>query len=64
MDVLQALRADQWLENHPDASAAQRASIKAMVRAAFHDDSPEWQRKVYAQAVVAFEAALAGLSAP
>ena len=64
MDVLQALRADQWLENHPDAPAEQRASIKAMVRAAFHDDSPEWQRKVYAQAVVAFEAALAGLSAP
>lgn len=64
MDVLQALRADQWLENHPDASAAQRTAIKAMVRAAFHDDAPEWQRKVYAQAVVAFEAALAGLSAP
>ena len=36
---------------------------KEMVRAAFHDDSPEWQRRVYAQAVVAFDAALAGLSA-
>lgn len=64
MDVLRALRADQWLENHPDASPAERAAIKALVRAAFHDERPEWQRKVYAQAQAAVDAALAGLEAP
>jgi len=64
MDVLKALRADQWLENHPDASAAEHRAIKALVRAAFHDDRPEWQRKVYAQAEVAVQAAFAGLEAP
>lgn len=62
MDVLQALRADQWLENHPSASDQQRRSIKAMLRAAFHDDGPEWQRNVYAQALVAARAALAKLA--
>lgn len=64
MDVLKALRADQWLDDHPKASPETRAAIKALVRAAFHDDGPEWQRKVHAQAETAVQAALAGLEAP
>ena len=64
MDVLKALRADQWLDNHPDATPEACDAIKALVRAAFHDDGPEWQRKVYAQAEIAVHAALAGLAAP
>ncbi len=63
MDVLKALRADQWLDNHPDAPPGTRDAIKALVRAAFHDDGPAWQRKVYAQAQAAVQAALAGLEA-
>jgi len=51
MAVLQSLRADQWLSNHPDAPAEVRASIKAAVRAAFHDDADDWKRMVYDQAL-------------
>jgi len=51
MAVLQALRADQWLESHADAPAELRASIKGAVRAAFHDDADDWKRMVYEQAL-------------
>ena len=51
--VLNAIRADQWLSNHPEASPEQRAEIKAAVKDAFIVDSPEWRGMVYAQARVA-----------
>ncbi len=35
-EVLGALRADQWLDNHPDAPATQRAAIKRAMRDAFY----------------------------
>jgi hypothetical protein len=62
LDVtLAALRADQWLRNHPDAAAATRAAIKRQLKAAFHDESDAWKAMVYAQARVAVLQALRAL---
>ena len=62
MDVIDALRADQWLENHPEAPAAQRTQIKRQVRDAFYTDTNTWKQQVLAQAIDAAQQALHGLS--
>jgi hypothetical protein len=62
LDVLNALRADQWLEDHPEAGAEQRAAIKRMVRDAFYTDTDAWKRAIVAQAHEASLQALSGLS--
>jgi len=49
-DVLQALRADQWLANNPDAPRTMRAAIKQQIRDAFYCDADDWKTMVYAQA--------------
>ena len=50
LDTFGALRADQWLANHPDAGADTRARIKRMVRDAFYTDADDWKVQVHAQA--------------
>jgi hypothetical protein len=60
--VMQALRADQWLENHPDAPADTRADIKRAVRDAFYQDADDWKATVYAQALARSREAIAGLA--
>ena len=62
--TLNALRADQWLEMHPDAPAAMRAAIKQQVREAFYCDADDWKGMVYGQARTAMVQALKGLAAP
>ena len=62
MEMIGALRADQWLENHPEAPAAQRAHIKQQTRDAFYVDTDEWKAQVIAQAVDAAHGAVRGLS--
>lgn len=62
-ETLAALRADQWLANHPGVERAARASIKAQMRRAFHDDSEAWQAMVYGQARVATLQAVRALAA-
>lgn len=61
--VLQALRGDQWLANHPDAPPAVAAPIKRAIRDAFYQDEDDWKATVYAQAVEHTQRALAGLAA-
>ena len=61
-EVLQALRADQWLRNHPDANAATRAAIKRQSRDAFYCDADDWKGMVYGQARAAVLQALQGLA--
>ena len=56
--TLQALRADQWLRNHPGADEATRAAIKRQLKDAFHDEREAWKAMVYAQARVAVLQAL------
>jgi Protein of unknown function (DUF2817) len=62
-EVIDALRADQWLENHPDAPHAQRVHIKRQLRDAFYTDTAAWKARVVEQAVEAAYQAVAGLSA-
>jgi hypothetical protein len=59
--MLDALRADQWAENHPEAPAAQIQAIKRQTRDAFYIDAPDWQQQVLAQALQATGQAVAGL---
>jgi hypothetical protein len=59
--VTDALRADQWLENHPDAPASQRAQIKRQLRDAFYIDTDAWKSRVVGQGVEVAYQAVAGL---
>ncbi len=61
--VLDALRGDHWLANHPDAPPALAAQIKADVLAAFYTDTSEWRAAIIAQAQEALAQAVAGLRA-
>ena len=60
-EVLQALRADQWLENHPDAADAMRRAIKQGTRDAFYTDTSEWKRQIVDQGLQVARQALSGL---
>lgn len=61
-DVFQALRAEQWLANHPEVGEPTRSTIKRRMRAAFHDDCDAWKIIVYGQARVAVLQALRALT--
>jgi hypothetical protein len=60
-DVLHALRADQWQENHSDVCDALRQTIKRQVRDAFYIDDNEWKSGVVYQAHQAVLQAITGL---
>jgi hypothetical protein len=62
LDVVNALRGDQWLENHPEAPQPLRAVIKKTIRDAFYVDTDEWKSQVIAQSFDAARGALLGLS--
>ncbi len=61
-EVITALRADQWLQNHPEAPAGQRQSIKQQLRDAFYTDTDAWKQQIVEQGLAAARQALAGLS--
>ncbi|CAG1019438.1 hypothetical protein BURC_04319 [Burkholderiaceae bacterium] len=61
MDVLNSLRADQWLENHPETPEAVRTQIKRQLREAFYTDTDAWKQRVVEQAKAASDAAVQGL---
>jgi hypothetical protein len=62
-EMIDALRADQWLENHPDAPEALQAQIKRQTRDAFYVDTDAWKQRIVEQALDAARGALRGLSA-
>ena len=62
MEMIAALRADQWLENHPDTPAAQRDQIKRQTRDAFYVDTDAWKQQILDQALDAAHGAVRGLS--
>ncbi|MGE5118125.1 MAG: M14 family metallopeptidase [Betaproteobacteria bacterium] len=62
-DTLMALRADQWLENHPETDAEIAAHIKRQLRDAFYVDTDAWKWRVVEQAFDATRQAVRGLSA-
>jgi hypothetical protein len=57
-----ALRADQWLENHPEADDATRRAIKQQLRDAFYTDTDEWKERIVEQGIDAARGAVRGLS--
>jgi hypothetical protein len=59
--VMDALRAEQWLENHPETAAAQRQQIKRQLRDAFYTDTDAWKTRVVEQGVEAAHQAVSGL---
>jgi len=61
-EVMAALRADQWLENHPEAGDGPRQTIKQQVRDAFYTDTDVWKRQIVEQAVDAAYGAVRGLA--
>ncbi len=61
-EVMLALRADQWLENHPEADPPMRREIKQQVRDAFYTDTAEWKERIVAQGVDAAQGAVRGLT--
>lgn len=63
LDVLQALRADHWLNVHRDAPADLARQIQQQMLDAFYVDTDEWKEKVISQAREAMIQAVAGLAA-
>ena len=61
--MLDALRGDQWAENHPEAAPELLARIKRQTRDAFYTDTDAWKLQVLAQAHEAARQWLAGLAA-
>ena len=61
--MLGAVRADQWLENHPAASDAQRSAIKQQIFEAFFTDTDVWKARVLDQALDAAQCGVAGVAA-
>ena len=65
LEVIDALRGEQWLENHPEIDAVheeQRTAIKQRMRDAFYTDTEEWKQRVLEQAFDAARQAIRGLA--
>ncbi|MDT7837526.1 M14 family metallopeptidase [Aquabacterium sp. OR-4] len=63
--MLDALRADQWLENHPEADTldpAKRSAIKRQLRDAFYTDTDGWKQQILAQGLACAHQAVQGLA--
>ena len=60
--MTQALRAEHWLHKHPEAPAAQAASIKQQMMDAFYTDLPQWRTVIVQQAHEAMQQAADGLA--
>jgi hypothetical protein len=61
-DVIDALRADQWLENHPEAGADRREAIKRRTREAFYTDTDAWKARIVEQGLQAAYQGVRGLA--
>jgi hypothetical protein len=62
LQVLQALRAEQWLQTHPQTLYAQAAHIKRDLRDAFYVDTDDWKKQVLSQSLQAMNQAVEGLA--
>ena len=61
--VLQAMRAEQWLQNNPRASVGKAQKIKRQMLDAFFIDTDIWKKQVVAQAREALLQSVAGIGA-
>ncbi len=62
LDVLGALRAEHWLNNHPNAPAELASQIKAQMMTAFYTDTDLWRGQIISQARQSMFQAVDGLS--
>jgi hypothetical protein len=61
-EVIQALRAEHWLNIHPEAPAELAAQIKAQMLAAFYTDTDAWKGQIISQARQSLFQAVDGLT--
>lgn len=61
-DVIQSLRADNWLHLHGDLDSPQGRAIKRQIRDAFYQDKDDWKAKVLPRAIEIIDRAVAGLA--
>ena len=61
LQVLQALRADHWLDQHPEAPPELAAQIHQQMLEAFYTDTPQWRQQIVEQAREAMVQAVDGL---
>ena len=59
--MIDALRAEQWLQLHPGATAEQAASIKQQMMDAFYVNTDAWKGQIISQARQSLFQAVAGL---
>jgi len=62
LQVLHALRAEHWLDQHPEAPPELAAQIKRQMLEAFYTDTAEWKRRIVEQARESMFQAVDGLS--
>jgi len=62
LDVVQALRAEHWLNNHPGAPLELAQHIKAQMMTAFYTDTDLWRSQIISQARQAMFQAVDGLT--
>jgi hypothetical protein len=62
LQVLDAVRADNWLHIHGKLDSVQGREIKAMVRDAFYGDRDDWKDMILEQAIAVQRMALRGLA--
>ena len=60
-EVVSCLRAEQWMQLHPEAPQADRAAVKKRFRDAFYADTPQWKQLIVEQGRQAALQAVAGL---
>jgi Protein of unknown function (DUF2817) len=61
-DVLDAVRADNWLHVHGDLRTVTAREIKVQIRGAFYTDKDDWKRMVFERSVDVLRRSLAGLA--
>ena len=62
LDVMNAIRAEQWLNLHPETPADKAAQIKAQMLAAFYTDTDVWKGQIISQARQSMFQAVDGLA--
>ena len=61
-EMMQALRAEHWLNLHPEAPAALAAQIKQQMLDAFYVNTDEWKQQIITQARQSLFQAVDGLN--
>ena len=62
MEVLDALRGDNWLHVRGDAGSKQGREISRRNRDAFYGDDPQWKSQIFERAVVILRQCFAGIA--